>query len=140
MFWREWVETYGLALVDRVIEVKRVFRVSSRTVLHRLAPSYEGWGNIWAHFRADYERATGRSLCGSDEPSALAATEFDSGAPEVLRVREPDHLSTGDFRDDRLSGLVRRAIEAEEISLGRGAEILGLSLRDMRALSASWVR
>ena len=140
VFWREWRETYGLAFVDRVIKVKRIFRVSYRTVLHRLAPTYEGWGNVWARFHADYKRATGRSLSGSDEPSALAATEFDSAAPEVLRGHEPDHLSTGDFREDRLSGLVRRAIEAEEISLGRGAEVLGLSLKDMRALSASWVR
>jgi predicted HTH domain antitoxin len=34
---------------------------------------------------------------------------------------------------------VRRAIDAGEISLGRGAEILGLSLKEMRAISASWV-
>ena len=140
VFWREWGETYGLALVDRVIKVKRIFRVSYRTVLQRLAPTYEGWGSIWGRFHADYRRAVGRSLSGSDEPSALAATEFDSGASEALRGHEPDHLSTGDFREDRLSRLVRRAIEAEEISLGRGAEILGLSLKDMRALSASWVR
>ena len=140
VFQREWEETYGLSLVDRVIKVKRIFRVSYRTVLHRLAPTYEGWGNIWARFYAEYKRATGRSLSRSDEPSALDAVAFDSAAPEALRGHEPDHLSAGDFREDRLSGLVRRAIEAEAISLGRGAEILGLSLMDMRARSASWVR
>lgn len=140
VFQREWEETYGLSLVDRVIKVKRIFRVSYRTVLHRLAPTYEGWGSIWARFYAEYKRATGRSLSRRDEPSALDAAAFDSAAPEALRGREPDHLSAGDFREDRLSGLVRRAIEAEAISLGRGAEILGLSLMDMRARSASWVR
>ena len=40
---------------------------------------------------------------------------------------------------DRLSRLVRQAVEQERISLDRGAEILGLSLLDMRDLAASWV-
>jgi predicted HTH domain antitoxin len=31
------------------------------------------------------------------------------------------------------------AIEQEKISLGRGAEVLGLSLQDMRDLTAAWV-
>ena len=139
IFWREWEETYGLPLLERVIKVKRMFRVSYRTVLYRLVPTYEGWGNIWVRFQTDYKRASGRSLSGSDEPSGLTPAVFDTAAPEVLRGREPDQLSPGDFREDRLAGLVRRAIEAEEISLGRGAEILGLSLTEMRARSASWI-
>lgn len=140
VFRREWAETYGLPLVARVVKVKRIFRVSYRTVLYRLAPDYRGWApNIWVHFRTDYKRATGQSLSKTDEPAAIADSEFMTAAPEVLRGREPDHLSAGDFREDRLAGLVRRATEAGEISLGRGAEILGISLKDMRALSASWV-
>lgn len=140
VFWREWGETYGLPLVDRVIKVKRIFRVSYRTVLHRLAPRYQGWApNIWVQFAFDYKAATGLSLAGRAEPDALSDTAFLTAAPELLRGREPDHLSTGDFREDRLAMLVRRAIEAGEISLGRGAEILGMSLQEMRTLSASWV-
>jgi Zn-dependent peptidase ImmA (M78 family)/transcriptional regulator with XRE-family HTH domain len=140
VFRREWAETYGLPLVARVIKVKRIFRVSYRTVLYRLAPTYSGWApNIWVHFRTDYKRGTGQSLSKTDEPAALTVSEFLTAAPEALRGREPDHLSAGDFREDRLAGLVRRAIEAGEVSLGRGAEILGISLEDMRALSASWV-
>jgi Zn-dependent peptidase ImmA (M78 family)/transcriptional regulator with XRE-family HTH domain len=139
VFRREWADTYGLPLIDRVIKVKRIFRVSYRTVLYRLAPDYRGWApNIWAHFYSDYKRARGQWLSKTDEP-ALTHNELTTAAPEVLRGREPDHLSAGDFREDRLAGLVRRAIEAGEISLGRGAEILGISLKDMRALSASWV-
>lgn len=139
VFRREWNETYGLQLVDRVIKVKRIFRVSYRTVLHRLAPTYDGWGNIWVRFQTDYKRAHGQSLSRDDEPSALVDSAFSSAAPEVLRGREPEHLLASDFREDRLACLVRLAIEAGEISLGRGAEILGLSVRDMRALSASWI-
>ncbi len=140
VFQREWRETYGLPLVARVIKVKRIFRVSYQTVLYRLASDYSGWApNIWVHFRADYRRATGQALSKADEPADLLNGELMTAAPELLRGREPDHLSAGDFREDRLAGLVRRAIEAGAISLGRGAEILGLSLIEMRALSASWV-
>ena len=35
--------------------------------------------------------------------------------------------------------LVRRAVENETISLGRGAEILRKPLADMRELAASWI-
>lgn len=51
---------------------------------------------------------------------------------------EPDRLSNADCLDDRLRRLVRQAVESEAISLGRGAEILGLSLMDMRQLAAEW--
>jgi Zn-dependent peptidase ImmA (M78 family)/transcriptional regulator with XRE-family HTH domain len=140
VFWREWRESFGLSLVSRVIKVKRIFRVSYRSVLFRLAPTYSGWApNIWVHFRSEYKRETGQALVGNDEPEAVDESAFGSAAPEALRGREPDHLSSGDFREDRLAGLVRRAVEAGEISLARGGEVLGLSLVDMRALAGSWV-
>jgi len=140
VFRREWSETYGLPLVDRVIKVKRIFRVSYRTVLYRLAPDYKGWApNIWVHFSTEYRRARGKPLSKNDEPAALTESEFVTAAAEDLGRHEPDRLSSGDFREDRLAGLVRRATEAGEISLGRAAEILGISLKEMRALSVSWV-
>ena len=74
-----------------------------------------------------------------DEPEALARDAFRAGFPENLAATEPEHLSRVDFPGDRLSGLVRRAVESEKISLGRAAEILRISLQDMRDLSASWV-
>jgi predicted HTH domain antitoxin len=48
-------------------------------------------------------------------------------------------MESHDFREDRLSRLVRRAVEQDIISLSRGAEILGLQLEQMRALAATWV-
>jgi Zn-dependent peptidase ImmA (M78 family)/transcriptional regulator with XRE-family HTH domain len=138
VFQREWSEAWGLPLALRVIKVKRMFRVSYRTVLSRLAPSHTGWGNIWVRFQSDYQRETGRTLSRGEEPERADPSAFASSAPETLRGHEPDHLSAGDFREDRLAGLVRSAVEAGEISLGRGAEILGISLLEMRARSASW--
>ncbi len=138
-FQKEWNETYGLAFVDRVLKVKRIFRVSYRTVLHRLAASYRGPGNIWLRFQMDYKRRFGRTLLRADEPDALAEDAFRASFPEDSSAGEPDKLSPIDFIQDRLSGLVRKAIEQEKISLGRGAEVLGLSLQEMRDLTASWV-
>jgi Zn-dependent peptidase ImmA (M78 family)/DNA-binding XRE family transcriptional regulator len=138
-FQKEWSETFGLAFVDRVLKVKRIFRVSYRTVLHRLAAGYRGPGNIWARFQLDYKRRSGRTLLRVDEPDALADDAFRASFPEDSSAGEPHKLSPVDFIQDRLSGLVRKAIEQEKISLGRGAEILGLSLQKMRDLTASWV-
>jgi Zn-dependent peptidase ImmA (M78 family)/DNA-binding XRE family transcriptional regulator len=138
-FRKEWDETYGLALVDRVLKVKRIFSVSYRTVLHRLAAGYRGPGNIWARFQMEYKRRTGRTLLRDDEPDALAQDAFRASFPEDRSAGEPDSLSPVDFIQDRLSRLVRKAVEQEKISLGRGAEVLGLSLQDMRDLTASWV-
>ena len=139
VFWKEWDETYGMALVDRVLKVKRMFRVSYRTVLYRLSRRFAGPGNIWARFQWDYKRRFGRPLLRDDEPDALAADAFRASFPEDRRAGEPEHLSAVDFEEDRLSRLVRRAIEGEQISLGRGAEVLGLSLKEMRELASSWV-
>jgi hypothetical protein len=45
----------------------------------------------------------------------------------------------GDFVEDRLFRLVRRAFEADEISLARGAEHLRIDIEAMRDLANSWV-
>lgn len=138
VFAKEWAETYGMAFVDRVLKVKRIFRVSYRTVLYRLSESLPA-PDIWRRFQADYRRRSGRTLLKRDEPEALAADAFRASFPEDRRAGEPEDLSPLDFVEDRLSLLVRKAVEGEEITLSRGAEILGLSLEEMRQLASSWV-
>lgn len=139
VFQRAWEESAGLPLVTRVIKLKRMFRVSYRTVLSRLAPRYQGpSSDIWAHFYADYEQRAGRALARAEEGSQQARASLVS-LPDALRSQEPEHLSSADFHEDRLSGLVRSALELGEISLGRAAEVLGISLKELRALSGSWV-
>ena len=93
----------------------------------------------WKRFQLDYLRRTGRTLLKDEEPKALAADEFRASFPEHSRAGEPEDLSPLDFVEDRLSRLVRQAVEGEEISLARGAEILGLPLGEMRQLAGSWV-
>ena len=138
-FRKEWDETSGRDLVTRVLKVKRIFRVSYRTVLARIAPAYTGPGGIWKRFQVEFARQYGRTLKGTDEPLALAQDAFRASFPESRSAGEPDTLAPVDFVHDRLPRLVRRAVEEEKISLGRGAEVLGLSLAEMRDLTASWV-
>ena len=137
-FLKEWHGSSGLDFVDRVIKVKRIFRVSYRTVLYRLAPHAKDI-NIWAHFQKEYKRKHRRALLGNDEPSALAADAFRATFPESRPKSEPYKLSPVDFIQDVLYGLVRAAIEQEKISLDRGAELLDISLQDMRERTLSWV-
>jgi Zn-dependent peptidase ImmA (M78 family)/DNA-binding XRE family transcriptional regulator len=136
-FDKEWQDTYGLSLVQRVLKVKRIFRVSYRTVLYRVAQI--NGDKVWRIFQANYKQLYGRTLLKEDEPDALGSDAWDAGYPEGTRAGEPENLSPVDFEEDRLSGLVRKAIEKERITINRGAEILGLSLSEMRALSASWI-
>jgi Zn-dependent peptidase ImmA (M78 family)/DNA-binding XRE family transcriptional regulator len=139
VFQREWDETAGLAFVDRVLKVKRMFRVSYKTVLYRLASrSPEGF-RLYGRFQSDYRERTGHALRKADEPEALRRSALRSPAPEALRSREPDVLLPSDFTGDRLSALVRQAVEREEISLARAAELLDCSLEEMRRRVASWV-
>lgn len=135
-FKKEWNETYGLSLVDRVLKVKRMFRVSYRTVLYRVAQT--SGNEIWSHFQNEYRRRYGRTLLKQDEPDALDSDAWHAGYPEDSRAGEPDNLSPSDFKEDRLSCLVRMAFEKEKLSIARAAEILDLSLDEMRARVASW--
>ena|SRR3990170_2454697 len=115
-----------------------MFRASYKTVLYRLATT-TGLGNsVWQRFQVEYRRLRGGTLTLM-EPEALSRDSFRASSPEVFRRLEPANLAEEDFVEDRLSRLVRRAIEGEEISLSRGGEILRLDLEAMRDVVASWV-
>lgn len=138
VFQQEWRDTSGLPLVERVVKLKRMFHVGYRTILARLATTPAEWRSVWKRFHEHYRRNHGSG--SSIDSGKLLSTEtgFRELAPAALRGNEPDQLSASDFREDRLAGLVRKAVEQGDISLPRGAEILGLTLRDMRSISSSW--
>ncbi len=140
LFSKEWEEARGLPFVNRVLKVKRMFRVSYLTVLHRLAeryPEHFPRDRTYAVFATAFRRQFGRGLSRRDEPERLGPESFM--APEPLKGREPEQLSASDFQEDKLSALVRRGIEEGAISMSRGAEILGKSMPEMRELSLAWV-
>ena len=131
-----WDQTEGHPLLVRVLKVKRMFRVSYRTVLYRLVASERATNEVWSTFQHQHRRDFGSTLRKADEPAALKESEF---AWHWGRSGEPDRLSEHDFVEDRLSSLVRRALQEGRISLGRGAEILGLSREQMRQRVGEWL-
>ncbi len=135
-FTSAWSQTAGHPLLIRVLKVKRIFRVSYKTVLYRLVASGRATNEVWSAFQLQHRRYCGDTLQKADEPAALKETEF---AWHWGRSGEPDRLSRHDFVEDRLSNLARRALQEGHISLGRGAEILGLSRDEMRQRIREWV-
>jgi len=138
VFTREWRGTFGMPFADRVLKVKRIFRVSYLTVLYRLQEMDVGV-NVWKLFQNSYRQRYGCGVAKIEEPAALEKSDYRASFPESSRAKEPDVLSPTDFKEDRLWGLVRRAVEAGEISLSRGAEILNLPLSEMRQLRQTWM-
>lgn len=141
LFDKEWDEARGLGLVDRVLKVKRIFRVSYQTVLYRVGSRLAAGERrpFWEQFNRLFEEQFERALSRTDEPHGLSAAAFLTGRPVARAAEEPVRLTDSDFREDRLYRLVRRAVEEGEITMSRAAEIVGLKLGDMRRLAASWV-
>ena len=134
-FAAEWETTRGHSLLVRVLKVKRIFRVSYKTVLYRLVASGRETSEVWRAFQRQHRDHFGKTLRKTDEPEALRTSEF---AWNWNRSGEPAGLSRHDFVEDRLSRLVRQALEEERISQGRAAEILGLSREEMRQQTRGW--
>ena len=124
-FRKEWNEAAGLHWVDRVFKVKRIFRVSYKTILFRLIEHGVADKSVWMRFQQAYQKKFGRRLPFKEEPMALVSAE-------------PAGLKRFDFFEDRFSRLTREAIEKDQISLSRGAEILGITIEEMQDLLQNW--
>ena len=129
-----WEATWGDPFLSRVLKVKRIFRVSYQTVLYRLTATGRATREAWDTFRAHHEERYGRALETTDEPFPITESE----ARKWRRADEPDGLSDNDFGGNRLSRLVRRALDEEVITMGRAAEILGLRRTAMRGWVRGW--
>lgn len=134
-FWSEWEDAAGLPLLDRVLKVKRIFRVSWRTVVYRVAEALpaEQRGKLWKRIQIGFQRRYGRTIGKHDEPLPV-----DEQSYRDTRGGEPAAMERHDFQGDLLPRLVRDAVEADKITLARAAEILNVSLVEMRERVASW--
>jgi hypothetical protein len=106
------------------MKIKSIFKVSYKTVLYRLKQKGIVDDMIWFRFQQLYEAKYNKKLSFKEEP-------FPEGS-------EPFGLKPFDFYADRLSRLVRKAIENEKISISRAAEILNLSSEQMMERIAEW--
>jgi Zn-dependent peptidase ImmA (M78 family)/transcriptional regulator with XRE-family HTH domain len=141
VFRSEWSGAAGLDFVDRVLKVKRVFKVSWRTVLYRVAEDFppEQRFIVWKSFNLGYKNQKNRTLLKHDEPQGITKEIYDSNGGSRSLGAEPAGMEPYDFKEDRLLYLVRNALDKEDITYSRAAEILNIPLKKMRDLSASWV-
>ncbi len=122
-----WSESRGLHWVDRVLYTKRCFQVSYKTVLKRLIDEGAADEDIHKLFFKAYNDRFKKRLVFKEEPE-----------PYVTSEDEPAFLSQIDFIEDRFSRMVRDALEKNEISMSRAAEILNISLAEMRERVEAW--
>ncbi|MBR0226154.1 MAG: ImmA/IrrE family metallo-endopeptidase [Thermoguttaceae bacterium] len=109
-FLKCWDDTFGESFVDRVLFVKRYFRVSYLTVLNRFSEnSSKPLRGYISGFRAAYAKKYRVALAGNLEPEPLS--EFD--APP-----------------DRFRALVYKAVTLGEMSMRRGSEFLNVPYYD----------
>ena len=126
-FLQVWNENRGLHWVDSVLHTKRRFRVSYKTVLRRLVDMELTDSGIYREFINSYHGRYGKRLKFKEE----------ANLPEK-KIDEPSFLDNADFMEDRLSRLVREALEKDLISISRGAEILNIGIGEMRERIREW--
>ena len=124
-FLNEWNDNNGSFLVNRILHVKRIFKVSYMTVLMRLRENKFAEDTIFQRFAVEYKRLYGHDLKNHYEPDSVSKYE-------------PEGLAKSDFMENRLNRLVREAYDKELISMDRAAEILKISIEEMRELNNSW--
>jgi Zn-dependent peptidase ImmA (M78 family)/DNA-binding XRE family transcriptional regulator len=122
-FQQKWNEHSGLDWINRVLKVKRYFKVSYLTILKRLIENGLADNKIYQSFAIEYRKIYKKDLKGHFEPEKL---------------KEPEGLVSTDISEDRLKKLVRTAYDNELITISRAAEILKISLQDMRRLINLW--
>lgn len=123
-------ELRGMQLFDVILTLKRIFKVSWKTVVMRLIDKGLLGDSAWKDFYSTYSRKTGGSLKGHKEPSPLLASEFASEEPETLR--KPD------FPVNQLEALVSLALQQGKITMSRAAEAMGVSVSKMRETVKGW--
>jgi Zn-dependent peptidase ImmA (M78 family)/DNA-binding Xre family transcriptional regulator len=127
----QWEESKGLHWVDRVLHIKRIYKVSYMTILVRLIQLYPALRNrpLITEFRSEYAGLHKHDLKDHYEPNAIEGP---------VATIDPQGLDTSDLVEDRFVRLVREAYEGGKISIGRAGEMLNRSLEDMRALARAW--
>ena len=86
-----------------------------------------------------YKQINSKVLLKMEEPDGMEADAYRALSDLHKAGPEPAGMDKHDFQGDRLWRLVRQATLGGDITLARGAEILGIKLNDMRELAQSWV-
>jgi Zn-dependent peptidase ImmA (M78 family)/DNA-binding XRE family transcriptional regulator len=118
-FRRELHSMRGLHWVEAVLALKRIFKVSYRTVVIRLQRMGSLDVSAWPRFHAHFKQRHGYSLEGHREPFPLHATDFLTAQLQ-------------------LGALVRETLEQGKLSVSRAAKMLGCGIEEVRELAREW--
>jgi Zn-dependent peptidase ImmA (M78 family)/transcriptional regulator with XRE-family HTH domain len=121
-FNEEWKKADGISFVERVLKIKKIFKVSYRSVLYRLGQG-EAKNKFFKYFYSELNKKFGRKI-GANK--------------EIFGEEEPFQMSRVDLYETRLARLVKKAIFSEHITLSRGAEILRIMVQEMMELYNDW--
>ena len=113
-FIQEWQRSLGLNFYERVIYVKKKFKVSYSAVLTRLVQLQIADNSVFPKFKKLYSQRTGQILKNNQEPEPLYDDTF---------------IAT------RFRNLVFDALNREEITISRAAEMLQISVDDVLRIS-----
>jgi Zn-dependent peptidase ImmA (M78 family)/DNA-binding XRE family transcriptional regulator len=125
----EWEDSLGINWIDRVLKVKKYFKVSYKTVLMRIVHEYEGGAeNVYKSFNKGFQRKYNHDLKNHYEPESVAAQS------------EPQKTGIKDLKasEERFERLVRKAYEKNIISISKAGEMLKISPETMRDLADAW--
>ena len=124
-FKKEWAEAAGLDLVDRVLKIKKIYRVSYQVVLMRLTQILLNFESpqIYIRFNTEFKEKYHHDLKNHYEPDAL---------------EEPEPLSDFDLIEDHYASLVLKSYSAGSISMSKAGEMLGKSIMHMRKFISAW--
>ena len=121
LFRERWDSCRGSDWVDRVLLMKRLFKVSYRNVLDRLVDEGTADSEIYSSFVSSYNSRYQRKLVLRESPE-----------PYTARSEEPSSLGRTYLFEDRLARLVMEALDRHEITMSRAAEILRITVSEVR--------
>lgn len=114
-FFTAWQACAGMSWVERVMAVKRRFRVSYKTILYRLSEGKgrKESGTMFAVFPRAYEQRYGQKLSGKMEPQPYPFSAFESQRFSLLAL---EAFKRGEITMSRLAELLERDLfETREI-------------------------
>lgn len=141
---------------DKIINIKKIFGVSYKTVLYRWQIQMRKNGvseeesNVWPMFNSQIKRRYGRTLKGHEEISQASPSKFDdmiieasmpandAPVPEIYRALEVDHMGSSVSLFPQLRGRAEKmiidALERRQIDIESAARITGWPEKRLRDL------
>jgi Zn-dependent peptidase ImmA (M78 family)/transcriptional regulator with XRE-family HTH domain len=126
-------EYSGLNFIEIVLKIKRFYKVSYITVLKRIVDDGLAESSIYREFAIQYKQLYKKNLRDHYEPDSLR----DNKNPYSSDI-EPETLSAVEFFDDGLKTKVFEAYTKELITISKAAEILGITLSELKEIVNNW--